>query len=185
MPLATPVYADRSLARRLVLTVADAPVGQAPHTFQTVRLQALLNAGLVSEAAKLATQVELKDDPNSRVCRPKQLLWAARGRRLQQRHHRAETNTEPLWMQLRVYCYGVGGQKDLFDLTHGVMKAEGSDDKAFEVLLDDVLSHKTASPGEMRNPTAVEFFLLRQIGVSHQHGVARLAKPPALSPCAM
>jgi hypothetical protein len=164
-PLATPVYADRSLARRLVLTVADAPVGQAPHTFQTVRLQALLNAGLVSEAAKLATQVELKDDPEfTRMQAEAILLGGTPVDACSNATIARETNTEPLWMQLRVYCYGVGGQKDLFDLTHGVMKAEGSDDKAFEVLLNDVLSRKTASPGEMRNPTAVEFFLLRQLG---------------------
>ena len=41
LPLATPVRSVRNLARRLLLTTADAPEGQAPHSFQTVRLRAL------------------------------------------------------------------------------------------------------------------------------------------------
>jgi hypothetical protein len=166
VPLATPVYAVRSLARRLVLTVADAPVGQAPHAFQTVRLRALLSAGLVAEAAKLAMQVQLKDDPEfARVQAEAILLGGTAADACSNATAARETNTEPFWLQLRAYCYGAGGQKDLFDLTRGVMKAEGSDDRAFAVLLDDALAHKTLPPGEMHDPTAVELFLLWQVGL--------------------
>ena len=53
LPLATPVPSVRRLARRLVLTKADAPVGEAPHAFQTVRVEALRDAGLWTTQALL------------------------------------------------------------------------------------------------------------------------------------
>ncbi|HWU26669.1 MAG TPA: hypothetical protein VN154_09735, partial [Rhizomicrobium sp.] len=75
-----------------------------------------------------------------------------------------QISTDPMWMQLRAYCYAVSDQHDLLELTRGVMKAEGADDQGFEVLLDDVLDHKTAQPREFHDPTPVEVFLLRQSG---------------------
>ncbi len=63
MPLGTPIRSMRGLGRKLLLTKAEAPTGQAPRAFQTVRIQALLTAGFVSDTAKLAAQIQLKDDP--------------------------------------------------------------------------------------------------------------------------
>jgi hypothetical protein len=68
-------------------------------------------------------------------------------------------------MQLRAYCYAAAGKTDLLEMTRGVMKAQGADDKAFEILLDDVLTHKATPPGMLHDPTAVEVFLMRQVGV--------------------
>ena len=76
-----------------------------------------------------------------------------------------DTNTEAFWLQLRAYCYGLTGQGDLFDLTRGVMRAEQADDKAFEILLDDALTHKSQPVGELHAPTAMGLFLLREAGL--------------------
>src|ERR1700733_13546467 len=54
LPLATPFASVRALARRLVLTTADAPDGEAPHAFLSVRLRALLDAGMLDDAGSLA-----------------------------------------------------------------------------------------------------------------------------------
>ena len=78
MPLATPVGALRRLARSLLLTRADAPVGEAPHGFQTVRIQALRNGGYLDDAAALAARVTLKDDPEFARLQAETLLLAAR-----------------------------------------------------------------------------------------------------------
>lgn len=173
VPLATPVPSVRALARRLVLTTADAPVGQAPHAFQTLRLEALLDAGLFAEAAKLAAQVQIKDDPEyAKVAAAAVLLGGAPADVCSNATIARLTQPDLFWMQLRAYCYAAAGLDDLSELTRGVMRAQGADEKAFEILLDDVLHHKTTPPGEMRDPTAVEVFLLRQAGLPVSAGFA-------------
>ncbi len=56
-------------------------------------------------------------------------------------------------MQLRATCYAVAGKSDLLEMTRGVMKAQGADDKAFEILLEDMLTHKATPPGALHDPT--------------------------------
>jgi hypothetical protein len=166
MPLGTPIRSMRGLGRKLLLTKAEAPTGQAPRAFQTVRLQTLLTAGFVSDTAKLAAQIQFKDDPEfSHLQATAILLGGKPAEACGDATAVRETNVEPLWMQLRAYCYAAAGKTDLLEMTRGVMKAQGADDKAFEILLDDVLTHKATPPGMLHDPTAVEVFLMRQVGV--------------------
>ena len=179
LPLATPVHSVRGLARRLVLTKADAPVGQALHSFQSVRIKALLDAGLIAEAAKLATQVRLKDDPEfTRLQAQAILLGGSPADACSDATLTRQSDTEPFWMQLRAYCYAIAGQSDLLEITRGVMKSEGADDKPFEILLDDALEHKSMPPGELHDPTAVEIFLMRLVGLPISPGLAARFGPP-------
>ncbi len=166
LPLATPVSSVHTLARRLVLTRADAPVGEAPHAFQTVRIEALRDAGLVDDAGALAALAQPKDDPEfARVQADAVLL----GERTVDACGNATlarlSNADAFWIQLRAYCYAVGGQGDLLDLTRNVMKANGSDDQAFETLLNDALTRQAVDPGEMHDPAALDVFLLRLVGL--------------------
>jgi hypothetical protein len=166
LPLATPIRSVRSLSRRLLLTKSEAPTGPAPRAFQTVRLQALLDAGFVSDTAKLAPLIEVKDAPEfPRVQAEAILLGGTPADACGAATEARETEGERFWMQLRAYCYATAGKSDLLELTRGVMKAEGAADKSFEILLDDVLTHKASSPGVLHDPTAVEVFLLRQLGL--------------------
>jgi hypothetical protein len=173
LPLATPVASVRKLARRLLLTKADSPLGQAPHAFQTVRVEALLNAGYVADAGELAAQTQLKDDPEFARVQADAVLLAERtvdacGNATLSRL----TNADAFWIQLRAYCYGAGAQSDMLDLTRSVMKAQGTDDPAFEILLDDTLTHKAADPGEMREPSTLDVFLLQLVGLPLSPGLA-------------
>lgn len=173
LPLATPVPSVRRLARRLVLTKADAPVGEAPHAFQTVRVEALRDAGLVDDAGALAAQVRLKDDPEFARVQADAILLAERTIDACSDATLARlSNADAFWIQLRAYCYAVAGQGDMLDLTRNVMKAEGTDDPAFENLLNDALTHKAADPGEMHDPTALDVFLLRLVGLPVSPGLA-------------
>ncbi|HTW34538.1 MAG TPA: hypothetical protein VMD53_07965 [Rhizomicrobium sp.] len=166
MPLATPIRSVRGLGRKLLLTKADAPVGQAPRMFQTVRIQTLLTAGFVSDTAKLAALIQMKDDPEfSRLQATAILLGGKPADACGDATASRETNAEPFWMQLRAYCYAMGGKSDLLEMTRDVMKAQGADDKAFEILLDDVLAHKATPPGMLHDPTAVQVLLMRQVGI--------------------
>jgi hypothetical protein len=166
VPLASPVRSIRGLSRKLVLTKADAPPGQAPRAFLGVRIQVLLNAGLVAEAAKLAAQAEIKDDPEfARLQAEAILLGGGPADACGNATLARNADPDPFWLQLRAYCYAAAGNSDLLEMTRGVMKSEGADDKPFETLLDDVLTHKTAPPGDIHAPTAVDVFLMRQAGI--------------------
>lgn len=166
LPLATPVASIRTLARRILLTKADAPVGDAPHAFQTVRIEALLNAGHIEDAASLAVQAQIKDDPEFANIQAEAILLGERTIDACSNATAARlSSAEPMWMQLRAYCFAVGGQNDMLDLTRGVMKAQGIDDPAFETLLNDALNHKSVDPGEIHDPTAVEAFLFQLVGL--------------------
>jgi len=165
LPLATPVESVRALARRLVLTTADAPLGDAPHRFLSVRLKLLLDAGLIDEAGKLAAMAGTPKDPELARLVADSLLYARRtadicgpgtGLRLD--------SSDPFWMELRAYCYAVAGDQNMLDLTRAVMRAQNTDDPAFEALLDAVISHQARAPGNMQEPTSLDVFLLQSLG---------------------
>ena len=181
LPVASPVYSERELARRVLLTIADAPVGAAPHAFLTVRLQALLKAGFVLEASILASNAQVANDPEfARVAadaifsagHANAVCGNATATRLQ--------DSDRFWMELRAYCYAVGGDAAALDLTRSVMAAQNANDKAFDILLNDVLTHKAVDPGPIPNPTSLHFFLARQAGLPVSVGFAKQLGMPAL-----
>ena len=73
---------------------------------------------------------------------------------------------------MRAYCYAVAGEGDLLELTRAVMKAQGSDDAAFEALLNGLLTHKPRLPASLRDPGAIDIFLMRQAGLPVDPGYA-------------
>ncbi len=181
LPVASPVYSERELARRLLLTVADAPVGAAPHAFLTVRLQALLKAGFVLEASILAANATVADDPEFARAAADAIMYSGHAKdvcgnatamRLQ--------DSDRFWMELRAYCYAVAGDNAALDLTRSVMAAQNADDKAFDILLADVMTHKAIDPGPIPNPTSLHFFLGRQAGFPVTVGFAKQLGMPAL-----
>lgn len=164
LPLASPVASVRALARRLILTTADAPLGDAPHLFLSVRLKLLLGAGMIQDAGKLAAQAGTTDDPELARLVADSLLYAGRkadvcglgtGLRLR--------SGDPYWIELRAYCYAVAGDDNALDLTRAVMRAQNVDDPAFEMLLDDDLSHQAQAPREISQPTALHLFMLQSL----------------------
>src|SRR5262249_52851050 len=64
VPLASPDTATRALAKRVVLTKADAPPGSSSRALVTIRIQKLLDAGLADDAGAIAVQGTVKDDPD-------------------------------------------------------------------------------------------------------------------------
>jgi hypothetical protein len=180
LPIASPVYSERELARRLLLTIADAPVGSAPHAFLTVRLQELMSAGFVLEASIIAANARVANDPEYARTAADAILFAhakdacsdATAGRLQY--------ADKFWVELRAYCYAVAGDQPALDLTRGVMSAQGMTDPAFETLLDDALKHKTTDPGPIADPTSLDFFLLREAGLPIDPGMAKQLGMPAM-----
>src|SRR5581483_4155580 len=68
----------RNLSRRLLLTTADSHLGEKRRSLLTIRLEDLLNAGMLAEAGALASMASLKDDPDFARVQADALLYAQR-----------------------------------------------------------------------------------------------------------
>ncbi len=180
IPLASADPALRSLAKRLVLTKADAPMGPSKRAFVTLRLEKLLDGGLIDEAGTLAAQASIPNDPDFARVQADALLIANRaGEVCSDRTATRLAAAEPFWLQLRAYCAAAAGDTATADLTRAVLEAQGNGDKAYDALLDDVLNHKATPPGHIAHPTAMHVFLLRQAGLPISGDVAATMGTPA------
>lgn len=164
----------RDLARRIVLTKAAAPLGTAPKAFVTVRLERLLQAGLIEQAGAIAAQSALTGDEGFARIQANAILLANRaqdacGPATQTRLSAGDV----FWMQLRAYCAAASGDKATAELTRQVLKAQGHDDPAYNALVDGVLMKKPLPPGAIAEPTAMHIFLLRQAGLPVSETIAR------------
>ncbi len=166
LPLATTIGSLRNLARRIILTRAAAPTGQAPRAVMTVRLRSLLAAGLLSDAADLAGAAQIKDDPEFARIQAEALLFAGRGDHLCDNTTATRLDSaEPFWIELRAYCYAVGGNDAALSLTRAVMNAQNVADDAFDTLLSDVQNNVAKDPGSIDAPNALHVFLMAQVGL--------------------
>jgi hypothetical protein len=166
VPLVSPDPVLRGIAKRLVLTRAGAPPGASKRALVTVRIEKLLDAGLIDEAGALATQASVPNDPDFARVQADALLTANRAADICGELTAARlTAGETFWLQLRAYCAAAGGDQPTADLTRAVLDAQGNSDKAYDTLVGDVLNHKADPPGPIAHPTAIHLFLLQQAGL--------------------
>jgi hypothetical protein len=160
LPLKSAVVSVRGLARRLVLTTADAPLGEAPHLFVSVRLKLLLDAGLVDDAGKLAAMAGPTNDRELARLVADSLLFAGRaGDLCGALTDLRLKSSEPFWVELRAYCYAMAGDENALDLTHSVMNAENIRDPGFDTLLSELVEHGAQAPEVIQQPTSLDVFL--------------------------
>ena len=180
VPLVSPDPAIRALAKRIVLTRAAAPPGPSKRALVTVRIEKLLDAGLIDEAGAIAAQASIPNDPDFARVRADALLTANRAADVCGAATATRlTASEPFWLQLRAYCAAAGGDQPTADLTHAVLEAQGNSDKAYDTLLDDVLNHKIDPPGPIAHPSAMHLYLLQQAGLPVPGDVAAAMGTPA------
>ena len=158
--------AVRDLARRLLLTTADSPIGEKHRSLLTIRLEELLDAGMVAEAGALASMTTLKDDPDFAQVQAEALLYAQRKEDLCGPLTAMRlTSAQPFWIELRAYCYAVNEDDPAYELTRAAMTAQSLDDKAFDMLLNDVIGGQSKNPGEIADPNPLDVFLMQQANV--------------------
>ena len=166
LPMATTVMPIRVLARRIVLTRAAVPIGVAGQAFTTVRLRSLLDAGLLDDAAGLAAIAQVRNDPAFARIQAEAILFAGdQGHACDNTTATRLDRSEPFWIELRAYCYAIGGDEAALALTRSIMDAENIDDGAFDTLLDDIRNKTAKDPGDIEAPTALHLFLLRRAGL--------------------
>ncbi len=170
----------RNLSRRLLLTTADSPLGEKRRSLLTIRLEDLLNAGMLAEAGALASMASLKDDPDFARVQADALLYAQRkddvcGPRTATRL----SSSAPFWIELRAYCYAANGDDPALELTRAAMTAQNLDDKTFDTLLDDVVGGRSKNPGEIVAPSSLHVFLMLESNVPVSGAVAQKLGLPA------
>lgn len=166
LPLRSPAPSLRDLARRLLLTRAEAPSGPSDKAFLTARLKKMLEGGMVEEAAIIAANARIADDAGFARAQADAILIAGHGEaacgdatalRL--------SSAEPFWIELRAYCYWAAGDSDMYDLTRTVMSAQDLSDGVFDILFDDVRNGTKDIPDPIDNLTALHLFLMKRAGI--------------------
>lgn len=157
----------RDIARRLVLAKAEAPAGHAKRPLLATRIDILLQAGLIDEAAAMAAMAKLPKDAGFARIQANALLYAGRGEEAcgTQTAEFRQSSGEKFWIELRAACAALAGDSAMSELTMAVLKAQGGD-PIFESLLI------AATTGAMDKPfvsipdaTALHIFLLRRAGL--------------------
>ena len=173
VPLVTADPFVRGLARRLVLTISDAPIGPAKRALVTIRIEKLLQGGLIDEAGAIAASFHLDNDPDFARVQADALLYAGREKDICGDLTATRlTSPEPFWLQLRTFCFAAGGDNDSADLTLAVLDSQGIKDAALDLLFADVLTGKKTAPGAIDRPTALHIYLLRKAGLPVTNAIA-------------
>ncbi len=164
----------RDLVRRAVLTKAPAPPGAAKKAFITLRIERLLDAGLVHSAGALAAQAAVSNDDEFARVQAEAILLANRTQDACGPATAArQTGADVFWMQLRAYCAAAAGDTATAELTKQVLKATGHNDAAYDALVESVLTKKPLPPGAIAHPSAVHIFLFQQAGLPVPEAIGR------------
>jgi hypothetical protein len=181
-PAATPSPAARMLLRRLLLTSAPPPEGPWRTPFTSLRMQKLLEAGMVEDAADLAAQIHNSNNAEIAHAQAEALLYAGRDAnacgdatvyRLQ--------NGAQFWLELRAYCYAVTNDAAALELTRSVMRAQEFHDDGFNALLDAMTGAKSKLPIAITSPTALHVRMLERLKLPLTADLVELGVPASLA----
>jgi hypothetical protein len=167
IPIVTTDPVVRDLARRILLTRAEVPVGPSHRALITIRLQKLLDGGLIDESGALASQSQLPNDAEFARVQAEAFLYAGRAQDVcSDKTNSRQTSAEPFWLQLRIFCYVSAGDIPAADLTRSVLAMQGGNDAGFNVLIGELQTNHAAPPGSLLHPSPVDVFLLRKMGLA-------------------
>jgi hypothetical protein len=165
MPLSSSDSAVHALARRVVLSNADAPPGSFKRSLVAIRIEKLLGAGMIDDAGALAAASDARDDSDLARVQANALLLSGRAKDVCGDKTSARLSEgDVFWLQLRAFCAAVSGDNATADLTRSVIDAQGETDAAYNILVVDVLTGGKKLPGKIAKPTAMHVFLLRKAG---------------------
>lgn len=172
VPLVTADPFVRALARRLVLTTSDAPVGAGKRALVTIRIEKLIQAGLINEAGAIAASLRLDNDPDFARVQADALLYAGRDKDICGDLTTARlTAPEPFWLELRTWCFLSSGDTASAELSHAALDALARD-PAFDLLAADVLHGTKKAPAAIEHPTALHIYLMRKAGLPVTNAIA-------------
>ena len=163
LPVATDSPLQRLLTRKLLLTRSPPPPGKGTQSFNALRIRKLLEAGMLKEAAAIATNVRVKDDLVTARVQADALLLAGRDEvacgdataaRLQ--------SADEYWIELRAFCYALTNDSAL-DLTRSVIESQNFQDAAFDAALDAMTGGKPKAPDAIATPSALHLRMFERL----------------------
>ncbi|HJW40979.1 MAG TPA: hypothetical protein VJ476_07095, partial [Rhizomicrobium sp.] len=163
----------RGLSLRVLLTPSDAPAGSAKRALVTIRIEKLLQGGLVDDAGTLAAALKLDNDPDFARVQADALLYAGRDKEICGDLTATRlTSPDPFWLELRDFCFASGGDSASAELTRAALDGLGVKDPAFDILVADVLTGAKKSVPAIDHPTALHVFLIRKAGLVVSNALA-------------
>jgi hypothetical protein len=180
LPAAVPSPGARTLFRKTLLTQAQVPAGRGQGPFNALRLQKLLEAGFLADAADLARAIESRD-AETHVLQAQAFLYGGRDEDACGEKTAARlASAEPFWVELRAYCYAVADDKAALDLTRSVMEQQGLAEKPFLDLLDAMVAGKPPAAPDLPAPSALELRILLRLNAPLPPSALDLGMPGAL-----
>lgn len=181
VPAATASPVARELLRRLLLTSAPPPEGPWHTPFTSLRMQKLLEAGMVDNAADLAAQIHNSNNAEIAHAQAEALLYAGRdadacGDATAYR----QQDAAQFWIELRAYCYVVTNDAAALELTRSVIRAQGLPDDGFNTLLDGVMGAKLKPPIAVTSPTALHVRMMERLKLPLTSEIGQLGVPASL-----
>jgi len=184
LPSATSSPAMQNLTRRLLLTAAPPPRGvSAPDeaSFLGTRLKKIIANGWLDEAAMLAAQSK-RDDSIARQVSAEALLLQGRERdACSDATSLRQSENDPYWLKLRVYCYIVDDNMPAATLTLDVMRERGVEDEVFFDLAGALTGAGAVEKVEaLPSPSGLALALLRRNEISPPAALAAWLPATAL-----
>ncbi len=181
MPAASPSPVTRILLRRLLLTTAPPPVGPWHMPFTALRMEKLLEAGMLGDAADLAAKITGSTNEDIARAQANALLYAGRDADAcgDETSYRLQS-AEPFWIELRAYCYAVTNDAAALELTRAVIAAQEFQDSAFMALLGGMTGVKPKLPLTFASPTALHVRMLERLRLPLTVDLVNLGVPASL-----
>lgn len=149
--------------------------------FTALRMQKLMDAGMVTDAADLAAQIHGSNKAEIAHAQAEALLYAGRDADAcgDTTSYRLQDGAQ-FWLELRAYCYAVTNDAAALELTRSVMGAQEVRDDAFLALLDGVMGAKLKGPIAVSAPTALHVRMFERLKLPLTARMVELGVPASL-----
>jgi hypothetical protein len=184
LPAAPSSPAMRDLARRLLLTNAEAPAGQATVNLFGVRADRLAAMGLFSDAAALlALQPVSSVDATSARLRIKAQLLAGDvdGACKTVDDTRKMASADVDWQKTQIFCQLRSGKADQAALGIEILRDQNQRDDAFFKLAEAMGGDKSVALASLPNPSPLDLAMLQAVGLPLPPDAARASDPAVLA----
>lgn len=188
LPVATPSPAERNLIRRLLLTSARAPEGQAlPGSLMALRIRLLAEMG-DAEGVKALLAVlpqQNRSEPLLRIENESLLLSGETAKACAHATAQLQHGNLPYWQKVLIFCQTLAGEKEKAALGADLLRESGQEDPAFFLLLDAFNGKAAGAFPAIPNPTALHVAMARAAKMEIPEAALKMAAPAILRTVAM
>ncbi|MEO5337455.1 MAG: hypothetical protein H7841_11260 [Magnetospirillum sp. WYHS-4] len=183
LPLRTGSPALRDPMRRLLLSTARAPEGQAlPGSLVSTRIRLLSEMGDLDGMASLLSSLpqQARSEPLQRIESESLLLSGETAKACSHGVGQVQHGNLPYWQKLLIFCQTLAGEKPKAALGAELLRESGHEDPGFYLLLEAFgAKAPPAFPG-IPNPSALHVAMARAAKVDLPPALAKMAPPLVL-----